>query len=156
VVTLSRLHKHTFSRCFLYTLPRWSAPYCSDPRLSGVQPVAQLTNKTTDTHGYIAVDHSKATVYVVFRGTKPHRAPSATATWLKRLRALPRALASPVQMQLILSTRSTACCSSREVRLFSFNRTCLLAHFFFHTCLSVLTNTHDRRHLRPPKLDHGS
>ena len=71
-VTLSRLHKHTSSRCFLYTLPRWSAPYCSDPRLSGVQPVAQLTNKTTDTHGYVAVDHSKATVYVVFRGTKPH------------------------------------------------------------------------------------
>jgi hypothetical protein len=49
--------------------PRWSAPYCHDPRVSGVQPVAQLTNETTDTHGYVAVDHSKSTVYVVFKGT---------------------------------------------------------------------------------------
>ena len=52
-----------------FSSQRWSAPYCHDPRVSGVQPVAQLTNETTDTHGYVAVDHVNATVYVVFKGT---------------------------------------------------------------------------------------
>ena len=48
--------------------------YCKNSSVvKGVKPVAQLTNVSTDTHGYVAVDISKSTVYVVFRGTEDLR-----------------------------------------------------------------------------------
>lgn len=60
----------TFHRTHLLTLGgSWNCPYCSNAAVKGVKPVMEITNVTTDTHGYVAVDDLNSVVYIVYRGT---------------------------------------------------------------------------------------
>jgi hypothetical protein len=53
--------------------------------MANIKPVSILTNKSTDTHGFVAVDHTANTVFVVFRGTED------LENWITDLNAFGRA-----------------------------------------------------------------
>mmetsp|Transcript_23824 Transcript_23824/g.62385 ORF Transcript_23824/g.62385 Transcript_23824/m.62385 type:complete len:309 (-) Transcript_23824:402-1328(-) len=63
----------------------WTCPYCTNPCVDQIKLTAVLTNKTSDTHGFVAVDDAAKTLYVAFRGTADLR------NWITDLDAITKA-----------------------------------------------------------------